>query len=329
MNHLVSSAPICRRQGLARRAGWVSTFFMLGLVFGILPGQLSAQAPKEYLAASAPRPQTKVVKLTYTNPLDQSVGEALLELPPKLNRPTPLIISPHGANWTPEMNRAIWTGVVDDFNVMILNPQSQGKVAPGVSLGSARQMSNLEAAFAETQRRYPVDKNRIYACGISQGGIETLMLVGQRPQLFAGAVAINPIADFLAMHEDSAQFRTLLDVDFSGTPDTARAEYYLRSPFFYAHALATVPLILYWAENDEIIPQGEKHQGGLLAELIRAHQPKAFEEVRHAQGHGYPFFAVDVVNKKVVTFPRGPFLESVKKMLSYTRARAKGVASRR
>jgi pimeloyl-ACP methyl ester carboxylesterase len=322
MNHFFSSTPIPLMHGWARRASWLLTFFVLGLTPGIFPSPLSAQAPKEYLEASAPRPQTKVVKLTYTNPLDQSVGEALLELPPKLNRPTPLIISPHGANWTPEMNRAIWTGVADDFNVMILNPQSQGKVAPGVSLGSPRQMSNLEAALAETRRRYPVDKNRIYACGISQGGIETLMLVGQHPQLFAAAVAINPIADFLAMHEDSAQFRTLLDVDFGGTPDTARAEYYLRSPFFYAHALATVPLILYWAENDELIPQGERHQGGMLAKLIRAFQPKAFEEVRHAQGHGYPFFAVDVVNKKVVTFPRGPFLESVKKMLRYSRRHA-------
>jgi hypothetical protein len=329
MNPFLSLKLVCWRHHLAKCAARVSTSFMLGVMLGIFPGPLSAQAPKEYLEASAPRPQTKVVKLTYTNPLDQSVGEALLELPPKLSRPTPLIISPHGANWTPEMNRAIWTGVADDFNVMILNPQSQGKVAPGVSLGSPRQMSNLEAALAETRRRYRVDRNRIYACGISQGGIETLMLVGQHPQLFAAAVAINPIADFLAMHEDSAQFRTLLDVDFGGTPDTARAEYYLRSPFFYAHELATVPLILYWAENDEIIPQSEKHQGGLLAKLILVHQPKAFEEVRHAQGHGYPFFAVDPVNKKVVTFPRGPFLESVKQMLSYTRARAKGVASRR
>ena len=86
---------------------------------------------------------------------------------------------------------------------------------------------------------------------------------------------------------------------------------------------------VYWAENDELIPEGEKHQGGMLAKMIRSFQPKAFEEVRHAQGHGYPFFRVDVVNKQIVTFSRGPFLESVKKMLSYARPRPKAGAPRR
>jgi len=318
VNCSASSAPFCQKPHLAKLASWFATSLVLGLVFCLFSGQATAQAPKEYLEASAPRPQTKVVTLTYTNPFDRSAAEALLDLPPKLKGPTPLIISPHGANWTPEMNRATWTGVADEFTVMILYPRSQGKVAPGVSLGSARQIANLEAALAEVRRRYPVDENRIYASGISQGGIETLMLVGKHPQLFAAALAINPIADFVTMHEDSTQFRALLDLDIGGTPDAARAEYYLRSPFLYARELATVPLILYWAENDEIIPQGEKHQGGMLAKMIRYFQPRSFEEVRHAQGHGYPFFRLDPESKKIATFPRGPFLESLKKMLSYS-----------
>ncbi|MGH9846654.1 MAG: alpha/beta hydrolase family protein, partial [Blastocatellia bacterium] len=284
---------------------------------------------------SPPSPKTKVVKLEFINSFDQSRGEALLEIPEKLNRPVPLIISPNPGNWTPEMNRSIWAGVADQFGVMILYPLHQGKLNPHVSFGSARQLGNLDSALAEVRRRYPVDDSRLYAAGLSQGAIESLLLLGRHPQRFAGALVINPIADYLAFHQGGpepkedfvaqfrlkqwTQLRKLFELDFGGTPDTARAEYYLRSPVLYAQQLAQTPLILYWAENDEIIGRGATQQGGMLAEVIRAFKPATFREVRHSGGHGYPFYRVNLEKLSVSLFPREIFLESVKEMLKFQR----------
>jgi hypothetical protein len=52
----------------------------------------------------------------------------------------------------------------------------------------------------------------------------------------------------------------LITNKIGSTPDTARAAYYERSPVAYSAELARVPLILYWATDDEIILNGETHQ---------------------------------------------------------------------
>ncbi len=159
---------------------------------------------------------------------------------------------------------------------------------------------------------------------------------GRFPKQFAGALAINPVADFIALHEDLSPaaveqtpdealrklravqwpaLRKMCEGEFGGPPDAARAEYHLRSPVLFASELATVPLILYWAEDDELIPNGATHQGGMLARVIRDFQPASLEEVKHIGGHGYPFYGIDLSSMTVKFFPRAIFLESVQKML--------------
>lgn len=296
------------------------------LVHGQLPKQFQDRFP----------PASKMVTIAYTNPYDQSKGEALVDLPSSLDRPLPLIVTPHGANWTQELNRSLWSGVCDQFHVIIVYPRHQGKVNPRVSLGSDKQMLNLIAAIEEVQRRYKVDPKRIYAAGLSQGGIETLLLLGRGSGKFAGGMAINPIVDLLAFYDDTragkaeqttdeslkklrvpqwAALHKLLEVDLGGTPDTARPEYYRRSAVAYAKQLASVPLMIYWADNDELIPDGEHHQSGMLAQLIRKFAPVAFHEIKHSGGHGYPFYKIDLSNMNVEVFPRETFLAGVKEML--------------
>ena len=293
-----------------------------------------AQAPKQLLEALPPtRPP---VTIEYTNPFDGSKNEALVDLPEKLRGPAPLIVTPHGANWTQEMNRSLWSGVADRFGVIVLYPRHQGKINPRVSFGSRKQLLNLMAAIAEAKKRYPVDASKIYAGGISQGGVETLLLVGEHPEQFAGAIAINPIADMLAFYEDVAPdkieattdpplrklrqqqwpaLRNVMVADFGGTPETARPEYYRRSGLIFARQLASVPLLLYWAENDELIPNGATRQSGMLAGLIRTFNPAAFQEVKHSGGHGYPFYQVDLSVLSVKVFPRDIFLAGITQML--------------
>ena len=322
------------RQPLAHSSGSERYAFLL---LAAIAASALAQAPKKLLDALPPSQSVDLATIAYTNPFDQSRGEALVEVPKNLRGAAPLIVTPHAANWTQEMNRSLWSGVAEQFGAIILYPRHQGKLNPRVSFGSPRQLANLTAAIDETMRRFHVDKARIYAGGISQGAIETLLLMGHDPKRFAGGIAINPIADMLAFYQDvgpggepqsgvaeplqklRAQqwpaLHKLVESDFGGTPDTARPEYYLRSPAFYARDLATRPLILYWADDDELIPNGAAHQGGMLAQLIRAVRAGNLHEVKHSGGHGYPFYRIDLAAMTVKIFPRDIFLGSVKQML--------------
>ena len=185
-----------------------------------------------------------------------------------------------------------------------------------------RQRDEVDVGRREdttVEKQYPVDAKRIYAGGISQGAIESLLLAGLKPERFAGVLAINPVADFKAFYEDAPSFRPLLEKDLGGKPDEAAEEYARRSPVTYAGQLARVPLILYWADNDELIPNGETRQGGRLSELIKAAKPASFREVRHSQQHGYPFFRVDAQTKKLEVFEHATFRSSVKELLLESR----------
>ena len=309
-------------------------------VVGAWAGLLSAQAPKQLLEAFPPSPVERLAKLEYVNPFDGSHGEAVLEIPKQATGPLPLIITPHGGNWTQEMNRSLWSGVADQFGVILLYPTHQGKLNPRVSLGSMKQIGNLEAAVAETRKHYRVDARRIYSAGLSQGALETLLLVGRNPGLFAGALSINGIPDLIAFYNDTgvpvapqgppdeeglrklraAQLPALhkaVEADLGGTPDTVRKEYYLRSAVTYSTRLAKIPLIVYWAEDDELIPYGATHQGGMLAGLLRSLGAPALTEVKHSGGHGYPFYRVDLNKMTVKMFPREIFLDSVRQLLSF------------
>jgi poly(3-hydroxybutyrate) depolymerase len=317
--------------------------FKIGLIVPLLCALClvaEAQAPKEFRDQFPPSTDAKLVTIKYLNSMDGSPNEALLEVPAPTGHPYPLIVTPNAANWTQEMNQSLWSGVASKFGVMILYPRHKGPVNPNVTLGSPKQIANLESAITEVEKEFSIDKTRVYAAGLSQGAIETLLVVGADSGRFAGAMAINPIPDFLAFYQDLTSFLAhppdgtqdplvklrlgqwpplvkLLEFDTGGTPDTKRAAYYSRSSVIYAQQLARTPLIIYWASDDELIPNGADHQGGMLADLIRSFHPENFHEVKHTGGHGYPFYQYDLTNLSVKIFPRDIFLDSVKQMLEF------------
>ena len=83
--------------------GWVCL-----IVIPSACGDARGQAPEELLNALKLSESTKVVRIEFENPFDKSQGSGLLEVPAKMNAPTPLIVSPHGAGWSAETNRPIW-----------------------------------------------------------------------------------------------------------------------------------------------------------------------------------------------------------------------------
>ena len=94
------------------------------------------------------------------------------------------------------------------------------------------------------------------------GGQETLLLVGQRPGLLAGAVAFDSVTDFSRRYDDFARLgrrgkalQPLARIEVGGTPRTHRQAYVQRSRLNWIREVAdsAVPLRIWWSDADEIV----------------------------------------------------------------------------
>jgi hypothetical protein len=126
------------------------------------------------------------------------------------------------------------------------------------------------------------------------GGQETLLLVGSRPRLFAGAVAFDSIADFVRRYPDFARLgrkglllQRLARLEVGGTPATHEHEYRLRSPLHWAEEIASsgVPLQMWWSDADEIVVDQQHQSGKLFAELRRLGPAATLEKKTGSWSH--------------------------------------------
>ena len=99
------------------------------------------------------------------------------------------------------------------------------------------------------------------------GGHETLLLLGQHPELLAGAVCIDGVTNFYTRYYDFAlSWRTkglqaLARLEVGGTPKTNPEGYVLRSPTHWLQQIADseVPLQIWWSLADLIV-EDQVHQ---------------------------------------------------------------------
>ena len=86
-------------------------------------------------------------------------------------------------------------------------PGGMGRRLPLHSWGYRGQITDLARMHEIARRTLPwlrIDQRRIYALGGSMGGQETLLLLGQHPQLLAGAVAFDSVTNFYRRYNDFA-----------------------------------------------------------------------------------------------------------------------------
>jgi pimeloyl-ACP methyl ester carboxylesterase len=127
-----------------------------------------------------------------------------------------------------------------------------------------------------------INRRRVYALGSSMGGQETLLLLGQHPQLLAGAVAMDSVTNFYRRFRDFAVtprrrgLQRLARFEVGGTPETNPRGYVLRSPTHYLRQIAEsgVPLQIWWSVTDQIVVDQE-HQSGHFYRELRKRRPRA------------------------------------------------------
>jgi len=204
--------------------------------------------------------------------------------PGRRSPPLPLVISPHGRGVRAVTNARSWGGLPARGRFAVICPAGMGRRLPLHSWGFPGQISDLARMPDILHASVPwlrIDRRRIYAVGGSMGGQETLLLLGQHPQLLAGAVAIDSVTNFLRRYADFALsnrtrgLQALARVEVGGTPRTNPAAYVLRSPTHWIRNVARsgVPLQIWWSLADAVV-QDQIHQSAHYFRELKTLRPR-------------------------------------------------------
>lgn len=229
--------------------------------------------------------------ITFTSEFDGSQQKAVLVAPDDAGQaPLPMVIVPHAAGWTGEMTADYWKDTPIRLGVIAVFPFGHSRALELRSLawrGQIMDMANLPDVIAE--EGYSVDRSRIYAAGISMGGMESLVLAGKYPDLLAGVVSFNGVIDLAAWFQEcDSDIAGRMPIEVGGSPDEMPEEYAERSPITYAATIARVPVLMYWDPNDKVVQFQEEEQSGRLYRLVKELYPDApIWGHRHDRGHTY------------------------------------------
>lgn len=252
--------------------------------------------------------------ITFTSPADGMPQTANIYAPASAGRPLPLVLAPHPITWTAEQDfhegypgftRGYHRGyynLADQYNVVIAMQHGHHRRVENCSLASPEQITDMIHLIDELQEQgYEIDTRRVYACGLSMGGQEALVVAGQHPDKIAAAVAFNPIVDLAAWQEDLARTEVEAIREFGtdqriadevgGLPDEVPELYAERSATSFVDGLAQVPTLIYWTHEDLIVPRQITHHSYLLYEQVKETSITApVAEYNHTQAHGLTHF---------------------------------------
>ena len=149
-------------------------------------------------------------KVTIT--VGNDTREYWLYVPTNVKANAPLVLSLHGAGGQCTDKSPFRTNVADKEGCIVAYPQGLMTTFPGLggmqTYGwSAYGEENfdtefLKAVVEDVASKYTIDRNRLYCCGFSNGGMMTYVMANTNSHLFAAFAAISgyPINEFHLHH---------------------------------------------------------------------------------------------------------------------------------
>ncbi len=228
----------------------------------------------------------------------------------KTDQPLPLLLAPHPISWAAaddyhggmeglmrKYHRGYY-GLAAKYQVLIAMPHGHHHKEEFTSVAGPEQIADMNALIDGMDGHgYRVDSRRVYACGLSMGGHETLVLAGKHPDRITAAVAFNPIVDLAAWHDDLAnsevpeirEYNTAARIanEVGGRPPEVPEAYTERNALTFAEGLAQVPTLIFWSEQDLIVPRQVTHHTLPLYQRVKEldiNSPIA--EYNHTRIHG-------------------------------------------
>jgi dienelactone hydrolase len=260
--------------------------------------------------AQLPPDPSRKETITLASPADGCQVAFDVYAPSAAGGPLPLLLAPHPITWTAEQDyhggleglmrhyHRGYYGLPEAHQVIIAMPHGHHHREALCSVAGPEQIDDMLqligglAAFG-----YQVDARRVYTCGLSMGGHEALVLAGRHPDRITAVCAFNPIVDLAAWHDDLAaspiseirEYNTAARIanEVGGTPADAPEAYARRSALELAEGLARVPTLIFWSDQDIIVPRQVTHHTYALYRRIKARDViSPIAEYNHTWMHG-------------------------------------------
>ena len=261
---------------------------------------------------SIPADPSRLEEVSFSSPSDGSSRAALVYSPASEGAdPLPLVLAPHPITWTAAQEyqggwdgmqmwgyHRGWHGLADQYGVIIALPHGHHRREENCSLGAPEQIADMiHLLDALVDQGYQIDPRRVYVCGKSMGGQEALLLAGKYPDRLAACVAFNPIVNLAAWQGDLVrsdvpeirEFETdqLVAREVGGLPAEVPELYAERSADSYLDGLSQVPTLIFWSDEDLIVPRQITHHSYRLYQLVKARSPACpIAEYNHTRAHG-------------------------------------------
>ncbi|HET9557818.1 MAG TPA: alpha/beta fold hydrolase, partial [Actinomycetota bacterium] len=197
---------------------------------------------------------------TFPNPQGDQV-HGFLAVPPGAG-PHPTVLLVHGGpthhdadSWDPEVQAFVDHG----YAVGMVNYRGStgyGKAWQDVLEGDPGrpEIEDVVAGRDDLVARGLADPGQVVITGASWGGYVTLQAVGTVPDGWRAAMAVVPVADYLAAYGDESEALQAFDRSlFGGGPEDKRELYVERSPITYVEQVKT-PVLLMVGDNDTRCP---------------------------------------------------------------------------
>lgn len=221
---------------------------------------------------------------------DKTLVPAWIFTPVKMDggKRYPAIVMVHGGfhehfdeRWFKKVDTAIAQGYV------VIFPEYRASRGYGAEIYKSDygtlDTSDVVDASKYFARQPFVDANRMAIFGQSRGGMLTLLAIQKEPKLYAAAVDLVGLADFVAFMAYKPEWRRVEtareNASFKGkTPDENLAAYMDVSPVFHVDKIQT-PLFVVATTGDKIAPW-ELHSGRLIDALKargKVHETKIYD----------------------------------------------------
>lgn len=180
------------------------TFFLLCLLCVFC---LQVLAASEHSYKQQPQKQTINV--------GTATREMLVYVPADLPEKAPMVISLHGASQDPnyQMNQTHWNEVADTAKILVVYPKGNGNFW---DISGSGDVKFIETIMKTMQKKYHVDKNRIYISGFSMGGMMTYHCMTKLGSVVA---AFGPVSGIPVDYRNPVVVRNVPIMHIHGTGD--------------------------------------------------------------------------------------------------------------
>ena len=239
---------------------------------------------------SAPMPESQIV---HYKSFDGKTISALMWVPFNLKRDgsNPALVLPHGGPtgqvqdfWSPRVAALVSRGYI------CIAPNVRGSSGYGLDfqnanykdLGGGDLQDEVYATKFLLATGY-VDPRKIGITGGSYGGFMTLMAIGRTPDIWAAAVELYGIIDWMTMLQHSDPLLQQYEKSLLGDPIKDKQAYNAASPIMYIHNVKA-PLLVLQGDNDPRVPKEEATQ---VVELLKKDGKTVDAHYYANEGHGF------------------------------------------